>query len=386
MKKRKNKRESVAAVANEGLIEFDAKLKELGRFAPVTGTLIAVNTVLWVLMVVRGVHWLDPNGDSLKPWEANFGPLTTHGEGWRLITACFIHAGIVQLLVNQWALWQYGRWLERFFGHLGFALLYLITGFASSLVAVRWQPTLVLTGSTGAIAGVIGALGAFYWRVPGMVPKPALHQLRAGTFVFLSYNIGVEMYRGRLDAAGFLSGLAFGFIGGLILSQPFVEARRPRRWNRNSLLAALGLFVVLLAAYLPPLFPDAGVEFDEIQQAQLDVLKSFQRAYDDLREGRIDTQKIIDVMGKDVLPPWRAAERRLEEIDKQNVSGAAGEIIKLKLESMRVREQGWKLLGDSLLLDSDEGLQKAADQFAEAERLEDQAQGIAAKSVQKQAE
>jgi rhomboid protease GluP len=386
MKKRKNKSESVVTAANEGLIEFDAKLKELGRFAPVTGTLIAVNILLWIFMVVRGVHWLDPNGDSLKLWQANFGPLTTRGEGWRLITACFIHAGIVQLLVNQWALWQYGRWLERFFGHLGFALLYLITGFASSLVAVRWQPTLVLAGSTGPIAGLIGALGAFYWRVPRVVPKPALNQLRAGTFVFLAYNIGVEMYRERLDAAGFLSGLAVGFVGGLILSQPFVDHHRPRRWNRNSLLAALGLFVVLLAAFLPPVLPDAAVEFDEIQQAKHDVLKSFQKAYDDLREDRIDTTRFIDAMGRDVLPPWRVAERRLEEIDKRNVAGPAGEIIKLTLESMKTREQGWNLLVDSLLLDSDEGTQKAANEFAEAERLEDQAAEIAAKSALKHAE
>ncbi|MGH7135666.1 MAG: rhomboid family intramembrane serine protease, partial [Pirellulales bacterium] len=220
MKKRKSisKSASVATMANEGLVEFDRRLKELGRFAPVTGALVSVNVVVWICMLARGIDWLDPTGDSLKAWDANFGPLTTHGEGWRPITACFIHAGIVQLLVNQWALWQYGRWLERFFGHLGFGLLYLITGFSSGLVAVRWQPTLVLAGSTGPVAGLIGALAGFYWRVPGVVPKPALNQLRAATFVFLAYNVGVEMYRERLDAAGFLSGLVVGFVGGLILS------------------------------------------------------------------------------------------------------------------------------------------------------------------------
>lgn len=385
---KKRKAELVTTAANEGLLEFDARLKELGRYAPVTGALLAVNGVVWILMLVRGVHWLDPSGDSLKPWGANFGPLTTHGDGWRLITACFIHAGIVHLLVNQWALWQYGRWLERFFGHLGFALLYLITGFASSLVAVRWQPTLVLAGSTGAIAGLIGALAAFCWRVPGLVPKLALNQLRAGTFVFLAYNIGVEMYRGRLDAAGFLSGLAVGFVGGLILSQPFVEGRRPRRWTRNSLLAALGFVIVMLGPYLltPDLLtPDAAVEFDEIQHAKHEVLTTFQTAYDDLRNDRIDSEKFIDTMVQGVLPPWHSAEKRVEALDKRKLGGDAGEIMKLTLESMKTREQGWKLLVDSLLADSDEGTQNAAEKFAAAERLEDEAAEIAAKSAEQKA-
>lgn len=372
MKKRKAK--STTNVVNERLVEFDHRLKELGRHAPVTPAIIAVNVVVWAFMVFSEAHWLDPNRFVLMQWGANYGPLTTHGQGWRLITACFIHVGIVQLLVNQWALWQYGCWLERFFGHLGFALLYILTGLGSNLVAIRWQPEAVLAGSTGPIAGLIGAVAAFCWRVPGAVPSLALNRLRAGTFVFLGYNVGYAMYQKRLDAAGFLSGLAFGFIGGLILSQSLAAERRPRRWTRNSLLAGMGLLLVLMGPYL--LVPDPALEFEDVQAAELQALKAFQSAYDDLRSSRIDEKKFIQILGTDVLPQWQRTTLRVEALDRRHLAGDAGKIVELTLQSMKVREEGWNLFVDSLLANSDEGKQRAADKFAEAERLEDEADEI----------
>jgi rhomboid protease GluP len=377
---KKRKMQTTTSPAGERLTEFDRQLKQLGRFAPVTAVFIAINVIVWVSMVVRGVHWLQPDGEALKAWGANFGPLTTHNEGWRLLTACFLHAGLVQLLINQWALWQYGEWLERFFGHLGFALLYLLTGLGTSLVAIRWQPEAVLVGSTGPIAGLIGAVAAFCWRVPGAVPKLALNRLRAGTFVFLGYNIGYAVFEKRLDAAGFLSGLMFGFIGGLVLSQPLADERRPRRWTRNSLLAAVGLVIVLASPYL--LRPDPALEFDSVQQEKLAALKAFQSAYDDLRGSRIDEKKFIEILGEDVLPPWGRALRRLEELARGHLAGDEKKIVDLTLKSMQVREQSWNLLVDSLLTKSDDGMQRAADQFTQAEHLEDEAHAIADKATQ----
>lgn len=376
---KKRNMQATTSPAGEKLMEFDRQLKQLGRYAPVTAAFVAINVIVWVCMVAQGVNWLQPTDDALKAWQANFGPLTTHNQGWRLLTACFLHVGLAQLLINQWALWQYGEWLERFFGHLGFALLYILTGLASGLVAIRWQPEAVFAGSTGPIAGLIGAVAAFCWRVPGAVPKLALNRLRAGTFVFLGYNVGYAMFEKRLDAAGFLSGLAFGFIGGLVLSQSLVGERRPRRWTRNSLLAAVGLALVVAGPYL--LKPDVALEFDEVQKVKLEALKAFQSAYDDLRSSRIDEQKFLQLLNTEVLPPWLRAEARIEALNGRSLSGDVKKIVELTLQSMKVREEGWDLLAASLAADSEKGAQDAAAKFTEAERLEDQAQEIAAQAV-----
>ncbi|HVX15838.1 MAG TPA: rhomboid family intramembrane serine protease [Pirellulales bacterium] len=379
----KAKSNSATTEARERLVEFDRRLKEAARFAPVTAAIVAVNVLVWILSVVSGVDWFAPTGDSLRAWGANYGPLTTHGEGWRLVTCCFLHVGLVQLLVNQWALWQYGGWLERFFGHIGFAMLYLTTGFGSSLMAVRWQPETVLAGSTGPIAGLIGAVGAFYCRAPGIVPIQALNRLRASTFLFLGYNVGVGLYRQRLDAVGFLSGLAAGFVGGLILSQPFGTEARPRRWSRNSVLAAAGLILVILAAYIAR--PDPSAEFDRIREAQSQAIDAYRTASDDFAHDRIDAKELAGILGTKVVVPWRRAEKLAEELDRRKIGGKAGELVKLTLESIKLRDKGWNLMIDSLATDSAEGMQSAAAQFAEADRLDEEIDAelaAAAKSAQ----
>lgn len=368
------KMQATTSAGDERLLEFDHRLQQLGRFAPVTTTFIAVNVIVWLSMAVCGVHWLQPADEALKTWGANFGPLTTHNEGWRLLTACFIHAGLVQLLVNQWVLWQYGEWLERFFGHVGFTLLYLLTGLAANLVALRWQPTAVLVGSTGPLAGLIGALAAFCWRVSGVVPKRALNRLRAGTFVFLGVNVGYAIYAGRLDKGGFLGGLAFGFIGGLVLSQPFGEERRPRRWTRNSLLALVGLSLAVAGAYL--LRPDPELEFNDVKAMRLKAAKAFQNASDDFQAGRIDAEKFAQLVGTDVLPPWLHAEGRVEALDRRQLGGNRGKIIELTLQSMKLQEEGWRLYIDSLQENSKKGGERAAEKFVEAGRLEKEIEKI----------
>jgi rhomboid protease GluP len=382
MKKRNMQARS--ALSGEGLQEFDRQLNELGRYAPVTAALVAVNVIVWIYTLVHGADWFQPSDDALKAFGANFGPLTTHDNGWRLLTACFLHVGLVQLVINQWVLWQYGRWLERFFGHLGFALLYILTGIASSLVAVRWQPEAVLAGSTGAIAGLIGAVAAFCWRMPGAVPALALNRLRAGTFLFLGYNVGYAMYLKRLDAAGFLSGLAFGFIGGLVLSQPYGGERRPRRWSRNSVLAALGLMLVVAQPYL--LLPDPTLEFDEVQKEKMQALDAFQSAYDDFVSGRMEATKFLHVLGTDVLLPWERAERRLEALSHRHLGSDADKIVSLALKSMKMREDGWKLLGDSVAANSEEGQRRAEEQLEAATRVEAEAAEVVKQAERKRDE
>jgi rhomboid protease GluP len=355
---------------DDRLTEFDRRLKELSRFTPVTFALIAINALVWVVMVARGVSWLEPSGDALRAWGANYGPQTTHGDGWRLFTCFFLHAGVVPLLVNQWTLYQFGNWLERFFGHVGLLLVYLVSGFVGSTLAVRWQYEAVLAGSAPAIAGLIGALAAFLWRAPGMVPPRALGRLRASTFVFLGYNVGVELYRQRLDSAGFLGGLAIGFFAGLILSQPLAETPPRGRWYRNLVLAAAGLLLMAFAAAIARPVDDPVNELKHMLDVESKVVATYQSAQDDFAHDRIDAEKFVEVMNNQVLAPWKEAQARFREVEKQKLAGKAGQRVKKLLKSMKLREQAWGLVIDSLSQGSEEGMAKAAEKAAEADRIE----------------
>ncbi len=81
---------------------------------------------------------------------------------WRFFSCVFLQAGIIHLIVN--SLWQliFGIRLELFWGPLRVAAIYLMSGWGSQLLSVVLLPSRVGTGSTSAIAGLLGAIYADY--------------------------------------------------------------------------------------------------------------------------------------------------------------------------------------------------------------------------------
>lgn len=59
----------------------------------ITLALAAINVAVFVVMIIGGIPFASPRADSLIPWGAGFGPLTTQGQWWRLVTAMFSALG-----------------------------------------------------------------------------------------------------------------------------------------------------------------------------------------------------------------------------------------------------------------------------------------------------
>ena len=78
-------------------------------------------------------------------------------EWWRLITAAFLHYGILHLGLNMLVLWIIGPPLEEYFGHGRYLLVYLVSGLAGSAGALLWSPDVLTVGASGAIWGIMGA-------------------------------------------------------------------------------------------------------------------------------------------------------------------------------------------------------------------------------------
>jgi rhomboid protease GluP len=209
----------------------------------VTPVLVAACVCVFTVMCLSGVSLENPDAGSLYRWGAMFGfSVATEGQFWRLLTATFLHGGVLHLAFNMWCLAKCGPLIERLYGHAGFVLLYIASGLGGSLVSAWWHPLVVGVGASGAIFGVIGGLLAFLFLHRAAIPPAVLAGLRASTLSFVGYNLLFGFASTKVDNAAHLGGLATGFVAGLVLSPAWPPTRsaagRVRLAVRAAVLAA----------------------------------------------------------------------------------------------------------------------------------------------------
>ena len=206
----------------------------------VTPLLICACAVIYLLMVVAGLSPNDPTAEQLFDWGGNSGvTVAVEGQYWRLLTSIFLHGGALHLIFNMICLWRAGPLVERLYGSVGFAVLYLVAGLGGSIASAWWHPTVVGVGASGAIFGVIGALLAFLLLHGSAIPVAALKPLRASTLLFVFYNLAPGLLSTRIDNAAHLGGLASGFVAGLLLRRPWPVTHPAQGLARQSGFAVL---------------------------------------------------------------------------------------------------------------------------------------------------
>lgn len=127
----------------------------------VTKVLVAINVAVFLFGLLPSL------GPRISFYGALWGPaVLADGQYWRMFTALFIHAGIFHILLNMWALWIVGNFLEAAIGRGKFLLLYLLSGFAGS-VLVLLVPSGPTVGASGAVFGLFGALAVHAFMNPG---------------------------------------------------------------------------------------------------------------------------------------------------------------------------------------------------------------------------
>src|SRR5215469_6404564 len=125
---------------------------------PITTGLVAVNIAVFLVMVFTGVSVADPTPRDIVRWGANYAPFTLGGQSWRLITAVFLHIGIIHILANMWALWNLGALAEMIFGRKFYLPVYLLAGVAGNIGSLAIHHNAPGAGASGAIFGLAGAM------------------------------------------------------------------------------------------------------------------------------------------------------------------------------------------------------------------------------------
>jgi membrane associated rhomboid family serine protease/Flp pilus assembly protein TadD len=217
----------------------------------VTYALIAVNVAIWLLVGLLGsgsllLQLANPDANTLVLLGGKFGPLIHAGQYWRLVTAMFLHAGILHLAVNMWALLQLGMFCELLYGRARFLILYVCTGVIGNIASYLMAPTLGV-GASGALFGLFGVALVFSIKYRRELPRGMGDRMLRSLVPVLLLNLAITFTLPFIDKYAHLAGL----ISGAILAV-FTESRTasPERRARESLPVPLALLTALgLLAY-----------------------------------------------------------------------------------------------------------------------------------------
>ena len=180
-------------------------------------------------------------GEVLVRLGAKFGPLIFAGQWWRLVTAMFLHAGLLHIGMNLWCLFDLGPEVESLFSTTKFLVLYLATGVAGFILSLWWSPFGLSIGASGAILGLVGILiGASYHH--GYLGKEYRGQLWRWVIYILLFGLLSSIFGFGLDNAAHLGGLASGLLLGYFVPEGEPATRSSENlWNT---LAVLSVFII----------------------------------------------------------------------------------------------------------------------------------------------
>lgn len=239
------------------------------RDFPLTTALTALNIAVFAAMVLTGVSITNPSSPDLIRWGANNGFLTLGGDYWRLVTANFLHIGIIHIAFNMWCLWSLGRLSERFFGRWQTAVLYLLAGVGGNLLSVAYsitrEPGRISAGASAAIFGIAGAIIAGLKFGNLSVSQGERRSILSSMIFFVGFNFYLGFSAGT-DNMAHLGGFASGLLMGVPLATSL-----SRSDGANKAIQVGTLVVTIL------LFTAAGVELVSSHGQEGRMVRAFDR-------------------------------------------------------------------------------------------------------------
>ena len=177
---------------------------------PATYVLIALNVAAYLVEIAGGGGGFSPGNSSIVIDFGLYGPFVAEGEWYRLLTSGFLHASIVHIGFNMFALYFLGRILEPGIGTARFVALYFASLFAGSLGALLLDPNALTIGASGAVFGIFGAtfVIARHRRIDG---------LASSIGIILLLNLAITFGRPEISIGGHLGGLAAGVLCALVI-------------------------------------------------------------------------------------------------------------------------------------------------------------------------
>lgn len=252
-------------------LAFANRRRALARQPWVSYALVALNVAVWLLTLVSGAALMQAPAEQMLVWGGNAASEVQRGQWWRLLTAVFLHSGLMHLAMNMAALLCTGPTVERVLGSRRFLLLYLGAGLAGSALSLHFsaqQATAV--GASGAVFGVAGALLVAALRHRRFLPTVLSFYTLGGIGLLLLDAMLRGFGSERVDNAAHVGGLLVGCLLALILPERISGRHdaRQAKWRTVAAGAAALAITAIVAFTAPPAKVDvrggfeAGVAMD----------------------------------------------------------------------------------------------------------------------------
>jgi membrane associated rhomboid family serine protease len=172
------------------------------------------------------------------------------GEWWRLLSSIFLHAGLIHLALNAYALWIFGQIMEREVGRIATLAVFLTTGVFAGAASYAFAPGfIVAVGASGAVFGLVGAFITYnYLRRHNVMAQARLRAAISMLALNLIIGITIPAIDWRAHLGGVVAGLLAGFA---------VDPSRPPAMRR--LFTVLGLTAIVAAAVVLVAFRTAQI-------------------------------------------------------------------------------------------------------------------------------
>jgi rhomboid protease GluP len=217
--------------ANPGLWGFGPALRNMSLNFGFSQLVVGACVALWLVTLVMSGGGLAEGGNLLSALSPStqvlfvFGasgalPVFGAGRWWTVLSAGWLHAGLLHVGMNMYWVWQMGPAITDLFGSSRTVIIYTVggvAGFALSSIAGAYFPNLPFLSSggltVGASAPVFGLIGAMYHY--GRTTSGAVKQMALS--IMLQALVFGLLIRG-IDNYAHIGGFAGGYLTSAFLN------------------------------------------------------------------------------------------------------------------------------------------------------------------------
>ncbi|TNE51236.1 MAG: rhomboid family intramembrane serine protease [Deltaproteobacteria bacterium] len=234
----------------EALLSYDFSLWGNSTFT--TRLLLGLNVLVFLVVSITGERW--GMGETLSLLNSpttnpmlllQFGGghigLFAVGEPWRLLSATFLHAGLMHLLFNSYFLLFFGPTVERLLGSWRFFNVYMLSGLGGFLAAFAVGTDKVIVGASASIFGVFGATIVAVWMLRDRLPYRWYRRQLVVCILLLVLNSYLGVAIKAISFSAHTGGMLVGGLLTLLLLHPRFPAAI--QWKRAGIATTLVIWI-----------------------------------------------------------------------------------------------------------------------------------------------